>query len=367
MRRLSHPMRTVTDVPDKPIEVDVRGWRLRTTAAFASYWHLAAERQRIFFSRLRDQPPPWTDDPVLSTYRFTNAYRASDRVSQFLINDVIYGTSTDPPSTVLRVLLFKIFNRVDTWRVIEDALGGVTVETFDAERLAAALSRRREGGAPLYSPAYIMPSPPLGNPRKHVNHVQLLARLLADGTIEALLGANSLRRLYHVLAQVPSFGPFLAFQFAVDLNYSELFSFSEMEFVVAGPGARAGIEKCFVDPRGVSYDDIIRAVAEASEQYAAAAGVQVESLWGRPLQLVDCQNLFCEVDKYSRVRHPELASRQGRRQIKQRFVPSPEPLTVGYPPKWGLKCDVFQGQQGVCQVGPLAHRRSPLVSVSASL
>ena len=37
------------------------------------------------------QPAPWTSDPILRRHRFTNCYRAADRVSQFLISQVIYA------------------------------------------------------------------------------------------------------------------------------------------------------------------------------------------------------------------------------------------------------------------------------------
>ena len=50
----------------------------------------AVERQRVFYRRLERCPPPWTEDPVLLGNKFTNAYRASDRVSQYLIRRVIY-------------------------------------------------------------------------------------------------------------------------------------------------------------------------------------------------------------------------------------------------------------------------------------
>ena len=323
------------------MQLTVGGRVLRATAAFQSYWKLAAERQQMFFRRLRGEPPPWTADPVLSIHRFTNAYRASDRVSQFLINDVIYGVPVDERSTVLRVLLFKIFNRIETWRLIESRCGTVTVDSFDPACLAELLDDRLSAGERLYSAAYIMPSPKLGAPRKHVNHLRLLQQLLTDGTIDALVTASSLRELYTRLASVHSFGPFLAFQFAIDLNYSPLYSFSEMDFVVAGPGARDGIAKCFVDTADVELEDVIRAVAEAAESLFAGAAIEFPSLWGRPLQLIDCQNLFCETDKYSRVAHPELLGRSGRTQIKQRYVPSTVPLSVAYPPKWALPCSVI--------------------------
>ena len=313
----------------------VGGRTLRPTAAVRSYWRLAAERQRMFFRRLRREDPPWTVDPVLATHRFTNAYRASDRVSQFLINEVIYSQTSDDRSMVLRVLLFKIFNRIDTWRYLE-SFGPICAESFEVTKLTELLDARMASGDRLYSAAYIMPSPKLGSSRKHVNHLRLLAQLLNDGTVDRIAAASSLRNLYEILAGVHSFGRFLAFQFAVDLNYTPLYSFSEMDYVVAGPGARDGIAKCFVDADGLAPEEVIRAVTESADQLFEQAEVEFESLWGRPLQLIDCQNLFCEVDKYSRVAHPELCGASGRTRIKQRYVPNPEPMTVGYPPKWGL-------------------------------
>jgi len=65
-------------------------------------------------------------------------------------------------------------------------------------------------------------------------------------------------------------------------------------------------------------------------------GVKFPSLWGRPLQLIDCQNLFCEVDKYARVMHPDIEGASGRTRIKQKFRPNTEPIDYWYPPKWNI-------------------------------
>lgn len=330
------PTRFVASGVPAMTRVAVDGLDLIPTPVFESYWHLAAERQRIFFRRLRGEEAPWTTDPVLRAHRFTNAYRASDRVSQHLINRIIYGEPVDAASTVLRVLLFKIFNRVETWEFLEAAAGPITIRSFDAARLSRLLDERMRDGKRLYSAAYIMPSPQLGENRKHTNHLLLLESLLADGTVEELTRAGSLAELYRLLAQVRSFGPFLAFQFAIDLNYSDLFGFSEMDFVVAGPGARDGIAKCFQGGAGLEPADVIRAVADTAEGWFADLGITFASLWGRPLQLIDCQNLFCEVSKYSRVAHPDVQGVSGRTKIKQRYSPTSLPVEVGYPPMWGL-------------------------------
>ena len=93
------------------------GHSVVVTEVFWSYWYLAAERQAIFYRRLSGEPHPWTDDKILARHRFTNAYRASDRVSQFLLQRVIYDRDRDILDTILRVLMFKIFNRIETWDI----------------------------------------------------------------------------------------------------------------------------------------------------------------------------------------------------------------------------------------------------------
>src|SRR6266496_2497692 len=69
---------------------------VKPTEVFDTYWRFAAERQNIFFRKLAGLPPPWTSDPILERHKFTNAYRASDRVSQYLIRHVIYTGDQSP-------------------------------------------------------------------------------------------------------------------------------------------------------------------------------------------------------------------------------------------------------------------------------
>ena len=286
--------------------------------------------------RVTGEPPPWTDDPVLSAHRFTNAYRASDRVSQYLIKNVIYTGDQCEEEVFFRTLLFKFFNRIETWERLVAQLGTISWRHFRFEKYAAVLDDALEAGERIYSAAYIMPSPKFGDSRKHRNHLQLLQHMMRDGAPARVARAPSLEAVFEILRGYPSLGGFLAFQFAIDINYSEIIDFSEMDFVVAGPGARDGIRKCFADTAGLNEADVIRAVTEMAEREFKLLELTFRDLWGRRLQLIDCQNLFCEVDKYARVVHPEATGTSGRTRIKQRFAPRPAPLAQWYPPKWKL-------------------------------
>ena len=305
-----------------------------------SYWRFAAERQRIFFERARGGARPWTGDPVLSIYKFTNAYRASDRASQYLIRRVIYrdGLPRSPREVFFRIILFKLFNKIETWEMLERSLGAVAFEEYSFARYDDILTRERRRGARIYSAAYVMPTgrSAFGHSVKHRNHLELLERMMDDDLPDRLTDAGSMREGFEMLRAYPGIGDFLAYQFVSDVNYSEIVDFSEMEFVVPGPGARDGLRKCFTDFGGFSEPDLIRLTAELQEREFERRGLRFESLWGRPLQLIDCQNLFCEIDKYARVAHPQAEGRTGRRRIKQKFNPNPDPIALFYPPKWGL-------------------------------
>jgi len=310
---------------------------LKATAVFDTYWRFAEARQALFMRRVRGERPPWTTDPVLAQHRFTNAYRASDRVSQYLIQHVIDAGSNDVEEVFFRTLLFKFFNRIDTWEHLVAELGPPAWASFNLARYSSVLDRLMLEGERVYSAAYIMPSPAFGDARKHRNHLRLIEHMMRDGAPKKVARARSLAEVYALLRSYPSLGAFLAFQFTIDLNYSDMIDFSEMDFVVAGPGARDGIRKCFSDTAGFTEDEVIRIVTERAPDEFGRLGLEFQTLWRRPLQLIDCQNLFCEVDKYARVVHPEFSGTSGRTRIKQKFAPKTTPLPQRYPRKWCLE------------------------------
>jgi hypothetical protein len=311
---------------------------------FDAYWEFAAERQRIYMRRLAGQTAPWTDDPVLDTYKFCNAYRAADRVSQYLIRKVIYADRTyGPKDQLLRIVLFRLFSRPATWELLTSANGDVTNETLENGSLATTLDEAHAAGRKLYTGAFILcATRAFGHERKHRNHLALLEQMMRpNGLIRAVARASSLGDLYEALREYPLIGPFMAYQLAIDINYSELCDFDESERSVAGPGAHRGIAKCFGDRGGWSEEEVILWTTERQEAEFERLGIDFPSLFGRRLQAIDIQNLFCEVDKYARVAFPDLKSNRTR--IKARFKPTgplPEPF---FPPKWDLKPDAGLG------------------------
>lgn len=313
---------------------------VKVTEAYDCWWKFAYERQRIYFRRLNGQAAPWTDDPTLSRYRFTNAYRAADRVSQYLITEVIYRDDLpqDPSEVVFRILLFKFFNRIETWEALTSRLGPVTLADDPFVRIDEILSGELDAGRRIYSAAYIMPTTRSrsGKARKHQTHLALLRKMMADRLGDRLADASSMKAGFDLLRSYPLIGDFLAYQFITDINYSNVVDFSETEFVAAGPGAREGLRKCFADAGGWSDSDLIRMMMDMQEDEFERLGLDFHDLFGRPLKLIDCQNVFCEVSKYARARFPALTVPGGRSRIKQKYRPARQISAPFFPPKWRI-------------------------------
>lgn len=317
---------------------------IKVTPVFDTYWRFAVERQKVFFQRLQGKPAPWTGDPVISIHKFTNAYRASDRVSQYLIKHVIYRRDLpqSPPEVLFRTLLFKLFNKIETWELLEHAFGEITFKSYRFKHYDKVLSQAMKAGGRIYSAAYIMPpgGSTFGHASKHQNHLCLLERMMKDDLAGQLTHLKKMQTAFELLKSYPTIGDFLAYQFVTDINYSEITDFSEMDFVIPGPGARDGLRKCFRASAGLNEAELIRLMADNQEREFERLGIKFQSLWGRRLQLIDCQNLFCEVDKYARVAHPDVAGISGRTRIKQKFSPTGPLDLPWYPPKWGINSKI---------------------------
>lgn len=311
----------------------------KPSIVFDTYWKFATERQNIFFNKIAKQEV-LTNDPIFLRHKFTNAYRASDRVSQYLIKDVIYQKENySQQDILLRIMLFKIFNKISTWQLLEEEIGDIRVETFDFNKYSAILSEARKAKEAIYSGAYIMTSGKsiFGYDFKHENHLKLIEQyILKPRFLESIQNCKMLESLYFLLRDLPTIGNFLAYQYAIDINYSKLTNFSEMDFVMPGPGAKDGIKKCFTSYGDYSEADIVRWVTDSQEKEFERLDLDFKSLGPRSLQLIDCQNLFCETDKYARVAHPDIIGYSDRKRIKQVYKSSKNEIEYFYPPKWNI-------------------------------
>lgn len=301
------------------------------------YWYFACERQNIFWKKVKGEFAPWTDDKILQQYKFCNSYRVNDRVSQYLLKNVIYnGKQYSNEDMLFRIVLFKLFNKESTWELLFNHFHDITLSTFYLKEYSNILENAISKGIRIYNDAYIScANKAFGYDRKHDNHLALLQKMFREDKIQdKILQCKTMEEAFNIIKSYPLIGNFMAYQLVTDINYSDVVNWREDEFTVAGPGSLRGIQKCFIDKGKMTNEDIIRYMYEHQEEEFKRLNLDFKRIGDRPLQLIDCQNIFCELDKYCREARPELKS--NRTKIKKHYVFKEDRISYIYPPKWKI-------------------------------
>lgn len=304
---------------------------------FDLYWYFACERQNIFWKKINGDPAPWTHDKILQEYKFCNSYRVNDRVSQYLLKNVIYnGNNYNYEDMLFRIILFKLFNKESTWELLSKNFGDILLKNFNTKKYSIVLENAISNGTKIYNDAYIScANKAFGYDRKHDNHLALLDKMFnIDKMQDKIIKCNTMQDAFNIIKGYPLIGNFMAYQLVTDINYSAFVNWKENEFTVAGPGSLRGIKKCFIDKGNMTNEDIIKYMYMHQDEELKRLNLNFKKIGNRPLQLIDCQNIFCELDKYCRQALPDLKS--NRTKIKKHYVPKKDKIEYIYPPKWGI-------------------------------
>ncbi len=304
---------------------------------FDLYWYFACERQNIFWKKINGDPAPWTHDKILQEYKFCNSYRVNDRVSQYLLKNVIYnGNNYNYEDMLFRIILFKLFNKESTWELLSKNFGDILLKDFNTKKYSIVLENAISNGTKIYNDAYIScANKAFGYDRKHDNHLALLDKMFnIDKMQDKIIKCSTMQDAFNIIKGYPLIGNFMAYQLVTDINYSAFVNWKENEFTVAGPGSLRGIKKCFIDKGTMTNEDIIKYMYMHQDEEFKRLNLNFKRIGNRPLQLIDCQNIFCELDKYCRQALPDLKS--NRTKIKKHYVPKKDKIEYIYPPKWEI-------------------------------
>ena len=304
------------------------------------FWKFTHERQKAFYSRFNGEDKPWCADPIINKHKFTNVFRSADRVSQYLINHVQKKGPQDPKNLFFRTILFKIFNKIETWEEFEKKFGVVEYSTYDEVAYhEVCMSMKARKVSPYLGAYLILRSHADYNhlPSSIMRHLALIRDMMEINAWETVQNRTSLKSVYEYLRCFPFIGVFLSYQFTIDLNYSDLINFSENDFTIPGPGAREGAKLCGYGDKVKDIQDAIHHIVRNQVELSEQSGFPPVTLFGRPLHAIDVQNLFCEVYKYLRYQgyaEPRRSESRGHRDWT--FKPKTTPIKFGFPDKWGI-------------------------------
>ena len=272
------------------------------------------ERQRIYEKRQAGKPKPWTKDPILQQFRFSNMLRENDTVTKW-IADNWREPNRACPDLWFAITVARLVNEPAT--LAEITFPVITVcngtETWKRGGFIQVIRKRRSKGLRAYNPAYMLTTSGRTIPKVDY-HCEMLDALWAQRKTLRPKDGDTLRSYHVLLGQMYGLSSFLAAQVIADLKYAKdtpLARASDwMTFAASGPGSRRGM--CRVEGRLVkewtrdNEDKWWQKLQRLREEI-------IPHLKGTVLftaHAQDTQSWLCEFDKYERARLDEGVPKQ---------------------------------------------------------
>lgn len=288
---------------------------------FELFWYWVNERHAIYLRRQAGEPWPWTNDPILQEYKFTNVFRELDRGTVWY-RENIREPYADHPRLFSNTCFYRQFNRWQTAEHIgylidpeqELARGYTTWERASRkghgqiwwpEHVEGRLRELAATGQPLFTGAHMMTGiigAKMGHD-KTWQTVYVVDQIWQNEHLYAPQPGDTLQSAFNRLVKATGFGAFLAYEVISDLRWTRYLNEASdiMTWANPGPGAVRGINRTNgweLGKRAVSNDRYVQEM-----RYLLDVSPSYLEDYVPALEMRDIEHSLCEFDKYSRVFH----------------------------------------------------------------
>lgn len=266
------------------------------------FWYWINERHRIHLRKEAGKPWPWTEDPILQKFKFTNAFRQLDRVTVEWTNRYLkLPKRMSHGDIIFQCCLFRLFNWPQTYDTLMFGMS-----KWNRAKAVTLIDNMKKEGKQIFTGAYIVPSAGRKDP-KHWMMCEVLDQIHKErGELaEAIEKANSMEATTKILQQYHSVGPFIAYEIACDLRHTKVLvnANDTMSWANPGPGAQRGIHRLITGqfrwkgPRP-DYQEAMRALLAMAPRRLKKHVKEC----GWPFEMREIEHSLCEFDKYMRVK-----------------------------------------------------------------
>jgi hypothetical protein len=267
--------------------------------AFDTFWYFINERHKIYEHRIQGYPKPWSDDQIFQNWKFCNVFRQLDKQSEYLIKNVIEPHNDESPDMLLfNIFVFRAFN----WWPTYQHLGGWQSD-WHAEKATDNMKKYVWTGLPMSSGAYMIRGRE-GMP-KYESIAITLDTLWQEqkDNLAKTAKHGSLQKLTEKIVDVKlwGWGPFTAYQIALDCSYSSLMPnpVDINTWCEFGPGGIKGIRLIYPGIKHYEMLEAARGLLLDSPKFLNREGPnQVPTL-----TLQDIEFSLCELGKYIRIKN----------------------------------------------------------------
>lgn len=282
-------------------------------------YNFITRRYKIHLRKdIQHKPQPWTKDPVLQEFRFTNVRREHDRETKWLIEHITSNSKLSYEDKLMNCILFRLFNKHETSEVIHQPIHFSDKYNPESYRNAFKAAELGNPNYVFFTGAFITGGMKM-NLKKYLPEgvedttpmrVMIFMRhLYQDKVVDRIKACKDQKEVYSVLTSYMGIGGFLAYQIFVDMTYIREFPFSENEFTVAGPGCKMGLKFLFEDKDGMTDEECLFWVRDNIgesfktilhkpwDPYLMFSDLPEED---RCLNVMSLENCFCELSKYIR-------------------------------------------------------------------
>lgn len=239
------------------------------------FFHTMYERQMIWKKRFFDKKPkPWTNNKILSEYKFTNVYRDLDKNSQFQIKTIILDEKLTIKNLVWKMMVFRFFNNPKTFQFDcknqnfqgdlfkKNKLISATkwrngipdFDEYDEDEFSDFISCVRSSGQNPYTNAYLINSRATLNHSRDYCYTRVVIPSLhkkINSIILTVKTAKNPEEIIKKFKELPGVSDFIAHEFYQDFTYISKYTnrkfmkFDQNDFTNVGPGASLGLRLIF--------------------------------------------------------------------------------------------------------------------------
>lgn len=263
--------------------------------------------------------PPWTTDPVLRDFRFTNIRREHDKESKWVIEHIANNPELSYEDKLLNVILFRLYNKHETAELISMPFKFSQTPDWNPEwyRSLFEAALVEDPKRVFFTAAFHTVG--MKNTLKKVTGesyapmriLKFIKILINEGLVDDIKACVNQQEVYQTLTDYNGIGRFLAYQFYVDMTYIAEFPFSENEFTVAGPGCVMGLNYLFENRDGMTYEECLFWLRDNLDRlFVEELGKDWDAkrvFWDLPeedrcFNVMSLENCFCELSKYIRAK-----------------------------------------------------------------